>query len=390
MKRLYEIIDSLYDKYIKVWQDVCKIESPTAYKEGVDAVGNYFIEMAKELGLEYEIHKEEVSGNAICITLNGDVDAKPFALSGHIDTVFPVGTFGVSVDNGKIYGPGVCDCKGGVVMSMMVLEALKLYGFRARPVMLLIQSDEENSSTTSGKATVEYICKKAKDAVGFFNMEGSNDIDGADPSSSADPVCLWRKGIVSYEFNVHGIAAHSSKSATEGASAILEAAHKILALEKYKDKDGITCNCGVISGGTVRNTVPEHCRFVVDIRYATKEQFYEVQKFVKDIADDVSVSGCRCEVKQLTYRTAMEKTERNLEFLDKVNAILESSGFIPLKAGGSPGGSDAADVTAHGIPCIDKLGATGKNVHSTDEYALLSSLDTGVKKLATVIYNIGD
>lgn len=387
MKKLYEIIDSLYDKYVKVWEDVCKIESPTTYKEGVDRVGQYFIDMAKELGFEYEIHREEVSGNAICITMNGDVNEKPFALSGHIDTVFPVGTFGVTRDENKIYGPGVCDCKGGVVMSMMVMEALKLYGFKKRPVMLLIQSDEENSSVTSNKATIEYICQKAKDAVGFFNMEGSNDIDGAD-NAATEYVCLWRKGIVSYEFNVHGIAAHSSKSATEGASAILEAAHKIIALEKYKDKDGITCNCGVISGGTVRNTVPENCTFIVDIRYATKEQFCEVEKFVKEIADSVTVEGCSCEVRQFSYRTAMEKSDKNFELLDKVNQILQRNGYKPLCSKGGPGGSDAADVTSHGIPCIDKLGAKGNHVHSTNEYASLDSLNSNVKRLATIINEI--
>ena len=95
MKKLFEIIDSLYDKYVKVWQDVCKIDSPSAYKEGVDRVGNYFIQMAKDAGLDYEVLEVENAGNAICITLNPESEEKPFALSGHIDTVFPVGTFGV-------------------------------------------------------------------------------------------------------------------------------------------------------------------------------------------------------------------------------------------------------------------------------------------------------
>ena len=73
------------------------------------------------------------------------------------------------------------------------------------------------------------------------------------------------------------------------------------------------------------------------------------------------------------------KTERNFEFLDKINKILTQKG-----------GSDAADVTAYGIPCVDNLGAKGGGIHSTNEYALLSSLDSGVKKIATVVCNIGD
>ena len=41
---IFEKIDSLNGKYIDVWEDVCNIESPSNYKEGVDAVGNYFCE----------------------------------------------------------------------------------------------------------------------------------------------------------------------------------------------------------------------------------------------------------------------------------------------------------------------------------------------------------
>ena len=73
---------------------------------------------------------------------------------------------------------------------------------------------------------------------------------------------------------------------------------------------------------------------------------------------------------------------------EEMLAILEKNGFKPLRAKGSPGGSDAADVTSHGIPCIDKMGAKGNNVHSTNEYASLDSLRGNVKRLATIINEI--
>ena len=76
--------------------------------------------------------------------------------------------------------------------------------------------------------------------------------------------------------------------------------------------------------------------------------------------------------------------------MDKINGILTANGFEAFDAQGRKGGSDAADVTVYGIPCVDNLGAKGGSIHSTNEYAYLSSLDTGVKKLATIIYNFGD
>ncbi len=248
---LFNTIEKLNDKYMRVWEEVCNIESPTAYKAGVDALGEYFIKLAKEMHWQVEVLECETAGNAVLITMNPDAKGKPIVFSGHIDTVHPVGLFGtpaVKKQGDKLIGPGVTDCKGGVVASVMAMEALMLQGFKSRPIKLILQSDEETGSKTSGKKTVEFMCERSKGAEAFFNTE----------PTSGNIAILTRKGIARYCFHVKGVAAHSAKC-PEGSSAILEAASKIMKLEKYKDLDGITCNCGVIKGGTTPNTVAAEC-----------------------------------------------------------------------------------------------------------------------------------
>ena len=248
-KELFTKIDELDAKYIGVIEDVCNIESPTTFKEGVDAVGKYFIDAAKKFGWEIEVLPQDVSGDVVSITMNPDAAGEMICLSAHIDTVHPVGSFGtpaVSRDEEKIYGPGVCDCKGGAVAGLMAMEALDAVGYKERPVRLLLQTDEEKGSNPSKKATINYICDMAKDAVAFLNLEGH----------TAGDACIQRKGIANFTFKIHGIEAHSSLCFKAGANAILEAAHKIIELEKFKNEDGLTCNCGIIKGGTVTNTVP--------------------------------------------------------------------------------------------------------------------------------------
>ena len=66
-------IDSLYERYVQVWEDVCNIESPTACKAGVDAVGNYFIAMAEERGWSVEVCAQEKS---VTMTLTASADCK--------------------------------------------------------------------------------------------------------------------------------------------------------------------------------------------------------------------------------------------------------------------------------------------------------------------------
>lgn len=385
-KQVFELIDQKYNTYINIWKEVCDIESPTTFKEGVDAVGNYFIAKANEHGWKVEVLEEKVSGNAICITMNPDAKKAPVALSAHMDTVHPIGMFGypptrIDVENDKIYGPGVTDCKSGLVAALFAMETLQEAGFTDRPVVFILQSDEENSSITSEKRTVQFMCDKAKGAAAFLNLEGG----------TKGVAVIMRKGIIRFKLHITGVAAHSSQCADatgHGVNAIAEAAHKILELEKMKDPDGITCNCGVIEGGTVGNTVPEKCSFVVDIRFATTAQMEEATKKVHEVAAHSYLEGSSCEVELVSQRIAMEDREYNRDLLKRINEISEETGLPTLDGQLRKGGSDAAYTTAAGIPTIDNIAPIGGRVHSIDEYGILSSLKESTKRLAAIILKL--
>ena len=378
--KIFSCIDTLQNKYIKLWIDACNIESPTDFKEGVDKCGKLFIDKAKELGFEIDIHTEEVSGNAVCITMNPESKERPVVFSGHIDTVHPLGLFGTPATHcnaENIYGPGVVDCKGGVVAGLLAMEALKECGFTSRPVKLFLQSDEENGSRFCDKRTVKYMYEKSRDAIAFLNTE----------SYHPGQAILTRKGILKYSFEITGKAAHASKC-YEGTSAIAEAAYKIAELEKLKDPEGLTCNCGLISGGTAENTVPEKCTFTADIRFATQDEMNRAKALAEEIAEKSVIGGTTCNLKLASYRVAMEKNDKNILLLDKINEIYKENN-IPLVAPSSGnGGSDASDMSAYGVPSIDCMGVEGKSIHSINECARLSSLAESAKRLASVAYCI--
>jgi len=379
-KELFTKIEEMDEKYIKILEDVCNIESPTDYKAGVDAVGRYFIKEAERQGWEVEVLPQDVSGDVVCITMNPEARGEMICLSAHIDTVHPVGSFGtpaVRIEGDKILGPGVCDCKGGGVAALMAMEALEAVGYRERPVRLLLQTDEEKGSNPSGKATINYICDKAEGAVAFLNLEGH----------TAGAACIQRKGIANFTFRIHGVEAHSSICFKAGASAILEASHKIIELEKFKSEDGLTCNCGVIKGGTVTNTVPGYCEFTANVRFSTFEELEEMREFVKELAARVYVEGCVTEVTGgRNPRIPMVYAERNAKLLERMNEIYAECGLPYLAPAKRNGGSDAADVTARGIPCIDSLGTEGGKIHSPDEFCSLHAVTDSAKRLASVIY----
>jgi len=377
---IFKRIEELEKEYIDFWTDICSIESPTEYKEGVDKVGRYVIEKAEKRGWLIEVQKQEISGDCICITMNPDSEEQSVCFSSHMDTVHPVGSFGyppVHFDEENIYGPGVTDCKGGIASAFLAMAALDDCDFTARPLKLILQSDEENGSRNSNKSTVEFMYKKAKDCIAFLNGEGGND----------NKIVIRRKGIRKYGFEITGQAKHSS-ACNEGISAIREAAYKIIELEKMKDKKGITCNCGLINGGTAENTVPEKCTFTADVRFYTQEQMKEADETIMKIANTSYVEGTSCETTLKSYRCPMELTDRNIELLNKINKIQEENGLPALTGVESCGGADSADITSYGLPCLDSFGVGGKNVHELSEYSPIKSLIHSAKRMASVAYCI--
>lgn len=379
-KELFDTVDSLTDEYVTHWVNFASLESPTDDKLRVDAAADYICGIAREHGWKIEKAPMEKSGDCVCITMNPGAPGKPIALSGHVDTVHPVGLFGnppVRVEGDTIYGPGVNDCKGGIIAGLLAMDALEREGFTGRPVLLILQTDEETSSLGSNKETVKYMCEKAKDSEAFLNLEGFN----------YGKATLFRKGISKYEFRVKGKGLHAA-NCYKGVSAVAEAAHKILELEKMKDPEGITCSVGTITGGTATNSVPDECVFTADIRFSDDTEMNAADETVRKVAQTAYIAGSSCEVFLKSRRVSMPKVARNTELLSRMNAVFEEYGLPVLAENGSKGGSDAADVTAYGIPCIDSLGTHGWDIHSPRERSDVHTMPDSAKRIAAFIWSL--
>ncbi|MBO7214840.1 MAG: hypothetical protein J6V66_05025, partial [Clostridia bacterium] len=106
------------------------------------------------------------------------------------------------------------------------------------------------------------------------------------------------------------------------------------------------------------------------------------------VNDNITVSGCKSTYKEVSFRTAMEKTERNEVLLEKVNEIFKRNDLPTLIARCAAGGSDAADMSSYGIPTLDSLGVRGQNMHSPSEFTYISSLTESAKILGLIAMEI--
>ena len=303
---------------------------------------------------------------------------KEIMVIGHFDTLFPKGTAAMrpfTVKEGKAYGPGVLDMKGGITIALFALEALYNSGWDDKNITVLFCGDEDTNHPYTDAPDLFEKAAHGKTAV--FNME---------TASAGQAVLIGRKGNMHPEIIVKGISAHAGADLSKGANAVVELAHKIIAVNKLTDMaKGLTFNPGVISGGTVPNAVPDCAAVKIDMRYLTSADRDSGIENLRKIADHAHIPGTSAELVNLRENmTVMEVTEGNKELYEIVKQQGAKLGLdIQAKIGG--GSSDSGWTVRAGAPTLCSMGAIGEFNHSDREYILIDSLVERAKLLALSI-----
>lgn len=379
-EQLFHYIDTHHERMISLWRDLVNQDSQACDREGVAQVVRKLMSELSLAGAQVA-WKEE--GNALVAYIPGSQQAPVFLL-GHMDTVFPKGEAAkrpFTLKDGKAYGPGVLDMKGGLTVLVSALQGLKEIGFQGRPVKIVLAADEETAH--AGSAAASLIAEEAKGAVAAFNCEtGYED----------DSLVLGRKGGVVFKFAVHGVAAHAGNNPKDGRNAIWAMAKKIDALQQLTDwKKGITYSVDVIRGGTVSNAIPDYCEAEGDIRYLDPAVAASVKERFMAVLEKEDSEGTWAEL--LTYHEGMipmKMTEENQKLFAFVKKVGERVG-IPVSQGKLVGGgSDSGYVVAAGVPTVCAMGVKGKYNHTEREYAVVDSLFERTKLLGAVLLALSE
>ena len=377
-------LDRCQQEMLRLWETVVRLETPSAVPEAVDKLAGHLDTYCNALGMETEKFRPEGAGTCLA-AWTAERELAPVLLLGHMDTVHPVGSFPGGAwtvkDDGCVYGPGVHDCKGGLVIALYVIRALQYAGYDRRQLKLALASDEETAHTRSQRKVVDYLQKTAQGCCAAFTFESG--------LMSGD-VVTRRKGGGIMKLTVEGIASHAGTAPEKGASAVLEAAKKIVAIHALSDPAHVTYNCGIIHGGTSANVVPDHCEVSVAIRFHTNQDCEEAMEQLRTICGTVETPGTHCSLGPLVGFPAMEETPGTAALFDIYRGASEALGL------GSPGTvysadcSDSAYTTALGIPTLCAVGVLGEGQHSVHEHARIGSLLTQAKRLTAAILALPD
>jgi len=347
---------------VALLKQLVEAESPTYDKAAVNRMGAVMAREAGKLGANIEVLPKADVGDIVIARWG--VGSDGILLIGHIDTVFPLGTLEMMpfIEKGdKIFGPGVLDMKGGLVIALEAIAALQETGqMPSRPITMMFNTDEETGSYES-RVTVERL---AKDAALALVYEPSETLEGS--------LHTWRKGTGKFNIKVQGRAAHSGGAHEKGLNAIEELAHQIVIVQQLTDYEkGTTINIGAVHGGRAINIVPAYAEAEGDMRIMRVKEYERVENAIRSLKPVLKESKieakCNLNRPPMPFDALMEAT------FDKAQSIASSHG-MEIKAGGSGSASDANFVAHLGIPVLDGLGAVGEGFHSEEEYILTKSL----------------
>jgi len=323
-------------------------------------------------------------------------------LIGHLDTVFepssPFQRF-QRLDDSTARGPGVIDMKGGDVILLFALRALRDAGFLEKMnVTVVFDGDEEEAGTPVDAARRALVdaATGARAALGFEDGAG-------DPKTAV----ISRRSAGSWTLRTTGHPAHSSQifKPEVGAGAVYEASRILhefytkLSTEQY-----LTFNPGLALGGTLlkvdstgtdgsasgkRNVVAEHMEVTGDLRTLSPEQHARAKRTMQEIVTH-HLPRTSATIEFDDGYPPMAPTEGNRRLLamyDRASRDLNLGSVVAV----DPSRAGAADVSfiASKVPMIiDGIGLSGHDDHTEKETADLRMLAPQTKRAALVMYRL--
>ena len=403
-KKIVSSVDSNNSQALKLLEEVVNINSGSMNFEGVFKVGQIFKAKLDALGFETHWVDGKSFGRAGHLvgyhTSKGT--GKTLLLIGHLDTVFePSSSFQkfTMVNDSTATGPGVSDMKGGDVMIIYSLEALRQAGLLKNMNIIVVMTGDEELSGRPLELARKDLIEAAKNADIALGME--------DGDSNPTTGVISRRSSSGWELNVNGLSAHSSQifTTTIGAGAIYEASRILNGFyESLSTEKDLTFNPGMILGGSdiqrdnvldggsafgKGNIVAKQAVVTGDIRAISPEQLKRAQEVMQRVVDKHLPQTNAT----LTFDEGyppLAPTDGNKKLLEYYTKVSEDLGLGKVTAV-NPRDAGAADIsfTAGYVDmAIDGLGLFGGHGHTDKEYANLNWLPKQTKRIALLMYRL--
>ena len=371
------------------WRTLVELESPSSDANALDRALTWIEGALAGLGASIErmpasgkqgglgAPDGSAQGAGITVAKRGADDHRRMLLCVHLDTVhahWPGATW--TEAGSRVVGPGVADMKGGVLVVLLALRALRTAGVDDLSWTVVATTDEETGSWASRDA----LAALAPGHAAAFIPE---------PAMPDGSVVVQRPGSARVGIDVFGRAAHAGRDAANGISAVTALCEAVAAAARLADPPRRIVNMARLVGGEATNIVPDRASAEGNIRWQSEVDGRVLMAGLRALGRGGPDDLPHVVVDIRVNRPVKERSDA-VEAL--VRCMQDAAGVLGLQVGaGFTGGvSDGNIVQAAGVPTIDGMGVRGGNLHRSDEFAELGSLGERAALLALTMLRVRD
>lgn len=399
-QKMIASVKSHHDAHLALLERLVEVNSGTLNLTGVTAIAEQLRPEFEKLGLTVRwIPMSETgrAGHLVAEHHSNAKQAKRILLIAHLDTVFEADSpFQHFIRRGdEAEGPGVNDIKGGVVVILAALQALKDSGQLERTnLTVFLSGDEEKPGHPLTLARRDLITagKQADLALDFEAMAREDD---------RDTIHIGRRSALSWRLTTGGVSGHSSGvGEAAGYGAVYELARIIDEFRRELPEPNLTYNTSLIAGGVTAemgenatnasasgkdNIIAAQAVAAGDLRTLSEEQTARVEQKMQAIVAR-HLKRCSAEIRFNEGYPAMAPSPASQALFDRLSAINDDLGLTKLNEG-DPGRRGAGDIAfvAPFIPGLVGMGLAGHGAHAVGETADLTSLDPQAERAAILI-----
>lgn len=395
-------VDEEQSRAVSLLEKLVNVNSGSMNFEGVRAVGDLLVPEFEELGFSVEWIDGTPFGRAGHLVAQRDGSGPNVLLIGHLDTVFPADSpfqeFEI-VDEHFARGPGTTDMKGGNVIMIHALRAMRAAGVLDDiSIRAIFTGDEELSGNPKSlrSAVLVEAGEWADYAIGFEDGDGN-----------PETAVIARRGSSGWTLEVTGTRAHSSQvfQPEFGDGAIYEAARILNAFRtELSELENLTFNPGLILGGTdvnydaagnrgnafgKDNVISSSVTVTGDLRAVSLQQWEEArQKMRAIVADHLPMTGAT--IKFDEGYPPMAPSDGNYALLEMFDEVSQSLGLGAVRAVNprNAGAADISFVANYVEMAMDGVGLMGAGGHTLDEVADLRTLGPQTKRVAVLLHRL--
>jgi acetylornithine deacetylase len=337
---------------------------------GEAEIARYLERSIQKIGLEVRAHEPEPGRVSVVGKLPGRGEGKSLMLNAHTDTVGVEGMddpFSARVCDGRLYGRGSQDMKGGLAAALAAAKALV-----------------DSQVVLQGDLLIAAVADEEQASLGTADLIPRYRVDGAIVCEPTDlEICLAHKGFVWFEIATKGRAAHGSRF-DEGIDANMQMGRFLADLDRLeqelRQRPGHTLtgppslHAAMIEGGSAWSVYATHCRLRVERRTTPGETAAQAAAELQAIIDRLSASDrlFQAHLKEVFQRDPFEVAP-DLSIVQSLDRA--ATKVLGQKPGnrGQTFWTDAALLAAAGIETV-VLGPTGAGLHRSQEWVELDSV----------------